>query len=77
MDLTYIGIEQTGTVYRNLSPARLYEEAIARDEAQVADGGPLVAETGKYTGRSPDDKFVVDETSSRQDIWWGKVNRPL
>ena len=77
MDLTYLGIGQPGRVYRNLTPARLYEEAIARGEAHIADHGPLVAETGKYTGRSPDDKFIVEEPSSQQDIWWGKVNRPF
>ena len=74
-DLSYLGLEHTGRLYRNLSPPRLYEEAIARGEAQVADGGPLVAETGRYTGRSPDDKFIIEEPSSRDDIWWGQVNQ--
>jgi phosphoenolpyruvate carboxykinase (ATP) len=46
-------------------------------EGVIARHGPIVAETGKYTGRSPDDKFVVEEASGKDKIWWGKVNRPL
>ena len=71
------GIRNTGTVHWNYSPARLYEEAIRRDEAVLAPEGPLVAETGVHTGRSPNDKFVVEEPSSKGDIWWGSVNRPV
>ena len=68
------GIRCIGTVHWNLPPARLYEEAVRRGEAQITAGGPLVASTGVHTGRSPNDKFVVEEPSSKDDIWWGKVN---
>ncbi len=71
------GIQNTGTVYWNLPVARLYEQAILRGEAQLAPEGPLIAETGAHTGRSPNDKFVVEEPSSKDDIWWGSVNRPV
>lgn len=71
------GIRNAANVYWNLPPARLYEEAVKRDEAVIAPGGPLVAETGKFTGRSPKDKFTVREASSEADIWWGEVNRPI
>ena len=74
--LDHHGIDCTGTVHWNLPPARLYEEALRRGEAQLAMGGPLVASTGVHTGRSPNDKFVVEEPSSKDDIWWGKVNVP-
>jgi len=53
------GIAHTGPVYWNLTTAQLYEEAVKRSEGVVAHGGPLVVETGKHTGRSPKDKYVV------------------
>jgi phosphoenolpyruvate carboxykinase (ATP) len=75
------GLEQLGItpqqIYWNLAPGALYEEAVRRNEAHIAHGGALVSETGKYTGRSPNDKFVVKEPSSEANIWWGKVNSPF
>ena len=53
------------------------EEALRRGEAQLAAEGPLVARTGQHTGRSPNDKFVVKEPSSENDVDWGKVNQPF
>lgn len=64
-------------VYLNLSVAQLYEEALRRCEAQLSQTGALVAYTGRYTGRSPQDKFIVKEPSSAEKIWWGTVNQPL
>jgi phosphoenolpyruvate carboxykinase (ATP) len=55
----------------------LYTHALRRDEGALADGGPLVVDTGKFTGRSPKDKFVVREPGSEDRIWWGDVNQPL
>ena len=76
------GIEEQGlagarTVYWNLSPAELYEQAVRRGEAVIAADGALVCHTGEFTGRSPNDKFVVEEAGTRDAIWWGKVNRPI
>jgi phosphoenolpyruvate carboxykinase (ATP) len=51
--------------------------ALTRGEALLAEGGPLCVDTGRYTGRSPQDKFVVQEPQSEDRIWWGKVNQPL
>src|SRR5206468_5958327 len=67
----------TDRVGWNLSVPALYEEAIRRNEALIAAGGPLACKTGQHTGRSPNDKFVVREPSSDADILWGKVNRPM
>ncbi len=64
-------------VHHNLSVPALYEAAVRRDEGVIAAGGPLVVRTGVHTGRSPKDKFVVDEGASRDKIWWGEVNRPI
>jgi phosphoenolpyruvate carboxykinase (ATP) len=61
----------------NLPTPTLYEEALKRNEAIMAHLGPLVVRTGQYTGRSPNDKFIVDEPTSRGCVWWGEVNRPI
>ena len=76
------GIEKLGiigpkAVYRNLSPAQLVEAALRRGEGTLSNTGALVVTTGKYTGRSPDDKFIVDTEGVHNDIAWGKVNRPI
>ena len=71
------GIETSGTAYWNLSPAGLYEHSIRRGEARLAEHGPLVAVTGEHTGRSPNDRFLVRDPASAEDIWWGKVNVPF
>ena len=64
-------------VRANLSVAELYEDAIRAGEGIVAAEGPLVVRTGKHTGRSPQDKFLVKEPWSSDKIWWGEVNRPI
>ncbi len=71
------GIETSGTAYWNLPEARLYEEALRRGEAAMASEGPLVTATGEHTGRAANDKFVVREPSTENDVWWGKVNKPF
>jgi phosphoenolpyruvate carboxykinase (ATP) len=77
LDLSKVGLANVSEVYHNLSTPALYEEAIRRGEGEVGHLGPLVVSTGKYTGRSADDKFVVREPSSEDRIWWGKINRPF
>src|SRR5262249_43843791 len=64
------GIAATGSVISNPSTPLLYEHAIARGEARLGEGGPLVVDTGVHTGRSPKDKFVVREPGSESRIWW-------
>ncbi|MCA9927717.1 MAG: phosphoenolpyruvate carboxykinase (ATP) [Anaerolineales bacterium] len=71
------GIRNPGTVYWNLSTPMLYEQVIRRREGLLAHLGPIVVHTGDHTGRSPNDKFTVKEPTSENDIWWGKVNRPI
>ncbi|MFQ5349624.1 MAG: phosphoenolpyruvate carboxykinase (ATP) [Thermoanaerobaculia bacterium] len=70
-------IESSGRVYWNLSPARLYEEALGRGEAVLAADGPLLARTGDRTGRSPNDRFLVRGETEAESVWWGEVNRPI
>ena len=61
----------------NLSTAELYELALAEGEGLLAANGPLVVKTGKHTGRSPKDKFIVVEPTSEANVWWGDVNHPI
>lgn len=71
------GISNIGNVVYNGTRSRLVEEAVKRDEGHLVEGGPFAAFTGQHTGRSPNDKFIVDEPTSRENVWWGDVNRPF
>ena len=71
------GITPSRAVLWNPTTPVLYEHALRRDEGRIAHGGPLVVDTGRHTGRSPQDKFVVREPQSEGRIWWGSVNTPL
>jgi len=75
--LTQQGLGGDRTAYWNLSAARLTEESLRRGETRLAAGGALVALTGQHTGRSPNDRFVVEEDATKGEIWWGDVNRPI
>ncbi|MBT3307198.1 MAG: phosphoenolpyruvate carboxykinase (ATP), partial [Alphaproteobacteria bacterium] len=68
------GLGNVGNAYWNLSAPQLYTESLARNEGLLADGGALVTVTGQHTGRSPNDRFVVEEATTRDDICWGAVN---
>ncbi len=70
VDLSVHGINPVGVVVWNPSTPVLYEHAIARHEARLGEGGPMVVDTGKHTGRSPQDKFIVREPGSEDRIWW-------
>jgi phosphoenolpyruvate carboxykinase (ATP) len=71
------GLDPEGRVYWNPTTSLLYTHALARDEAQLAEGGPLVVDTGRHTGRSAKDKFFVREPKSEDRIAWGEVNQPI
>ncbi|MFC1846007.1 phosphoenolpyruvate carboxykinase (ATP) [Chloroflexota bacterium] len=77
LGLNSYGIKNVGSIYRNLSTPALYEETVKRSEGHIAHLGPIVVRTGHYTGRSPEDKFIVKEESSQDKIWWGKSNKPF
>ena len=65
------------SIHLDMVPAELVEEALAHHEGKLASNGSLVVETGKYTGRSPKDRFVVDTPNVHETIAWGNVNVPI
>ena len=71
------GVHASRPVLANLSMPALVAEAVRRDEGKLSMDGALVVATGVHTGRSAQDKFVVDEPSITGDVWWGKVNNRL
>ncbi|MBM3745552.1 MAG: phosphoenolpyruvate carboxykinase (ATP), partial [Acidobacteria bacterium] len=70
------GLTNLHRVYWNLPTGALYEESVFRGEGILAHLGPLVVNTGKHTGRSAADKFIVQEPTTEEKIWWGEYNRP-
>jgi phosphoenolpyruvate carboxykinase (ATP) len=77
VDLNEHGITPAGRVHYSPTTALLYTHALGRRDGRLAEGGPLVVDTGVHTGRSPNDKFLVREPASEDRIWWSKVNRDL
>ena len=75
--LDQLGIRNLNNAYWNLTTPALYEQVVFRHEGLLAHLGPVIVRTGAYTGRSPNDKFIVKEPSSEKNIWWGDVNRPF
>jgi phosphoenolpyruvate carboxykinase (ATP) len=71
------GLGNLGVVYWNLTSAALYGEALFRREGTLAHMGPLVVNTGKHTARAANDKFIVREPTTENNIWWGQYNRPF
>ena len=75
--LEHFGLEQLGAVHENLPPARLVEAAVRRREGMISATGALAARTGKRTGRSPKDRFIVENDVTRGEVAWGAVNKPV
>lgn len=75
-DLSAHGIT-VESVYRNVSPPVLYELALQEAGCTVASTGALIADSGEKTGRSPLEKRIVEENSTKEEVWWGSVNVPI
>ncbi|NIJ20147.1 phosphoenolpyruvate carboxykinase (ATP) [Sphingomonas naasensis] len=71
------GIATGAQLFWNLETAPLVEHALRRGEAKLGRDGPLVVTTGKHTGRSANDKFIVRDAETEATVWWGKVNKPM
>ena len=76
IELKELGLKDQ-SVYRNLKVGELVDDIVANNEGLIGLRGAAMVDTGIYTGRSPNDKYIVDEPSSNSDIWWGPVNQKL
>lgn len=77
VSLAQQGLETSATIHANLGTAALVEHALAKGEGQLAAHGPLVVETGKFTGRSVKDKYIVRDAGTEDNIFWGAINQPM
>ena len=71
------GVAAGPTVHANLTAAPLIEHALRRGEGRLSADGAFMAVTGVHTGRSVQDKFVVDDPEVHDQVWWGKINQPM
>ncbi len=76
VDLSQYGLKPSGNVHWNMGPEELHQMAVDLDEARLTSDSVLLAVTGERTGRSPNDRFIVDEAGMAEEVWWGEVNRP-
>jgi phosphoenolpyruvate carboxykinase (ATP) len=70
------GLTQLGHVYWNLPTEALYEEFIFRGEGKISHLGPMLVTSGKHTARAASDKYIVQEGTTEENVWWGEYNRP-
>ena len=77
LDLDSIGLNKVDKVHRNLSIENLIEETVKNGEGIIGPKGATIVDTGQFTGRSPKDKYIVDEPSSSNKVWWGPVNKKI
>ena len=75
--LRSIGLHNLGDINYNLAAPELYEQALMYEEGILSEHGALCVNSVPYTGRRANDKFVVEEDGSKEDVWWGKVNKPF
>lgn len=75
--LSYLDLTTSGKIHFNLPPAELVEHALARKEGNLTSTGALMADTGKFTGRSPKDRYIVKDEKTSDAVWWGDINIPF
>ncbi len=73
-DLGKIGLRNVDNVFWNLSPAELVEETLMQGMGMLSHTGALAIDTGEFTGRSPKDRFIVEDDITRDAVWWGDIN---
>lgn len=76
-DLSTLGLGHVRNVFWNLNASELVEETIMNGQGVLSDTGALAIETGEFTGRSPKDRFIVKDTYTENDVWWGDINIPF
>ncbi|TDG37264.1 phosphoenolpyruvate carboxykinase (ATP) [Pedobacter changchengzhani] len=73
-DLSYLNLKSGIEIKYQLSPAQLVEEALKNNEGTLASSGALAIDTGKFTGRSPKDRFIVCDAITEHEVWWSDIN---
>ena len=73
-DLLELGLTNVKGVLWNLTAAELVEESLKNGEGQLTDTGALMVRTGKFTGRSPKDRYIVKDDITKDKVWWGDIN---
>ena len=76
-NLKELGLKDISKVHWNLSPSKLTEISIEKRMGRKANSGALAINTGKFTGRSPKDRFIVKDTLTESAVWWGDINIPF
>lgn len=77
VDLSYLGFRSDQACFYQYSPAQLTAFALEQDEGVLTADGVLVVDTGVFKGRSPRDRFIVEDDVTKDKVWWGEVNIPL
>ena len=75
--LDEIGLKKVKKAYWNLSPSELIEIALQNRESQLSNNGALMCDTGRFTGRSPKDRYIVKDELTKDSVWWGNINIPM
>jgi phosphoenolpyruvate carboxykinase (ATP) len=77
LDAKTLNLKSVGKVYQNLSFDELFEHESRNNEGKISENGTMMVDTGKFTGRSPKDKYFVEQAPSADNIAWGKINKPV
>ena len=77
LGLNNLGLIGKNAVFRNLPVEALVQDIIANNEGSIAANGAAMVDTGRYTGRSPKDKYIVKERTCSENIWWGPINQEI
>ncbi|MFD1553554.1 phosphoenolpyruvate carboxykinase (ATP) [Putridiphycobacter roseus] len=73
--LKQIGLENVGNTFWNLTPSELVEDIVILGQGVLTDSGAIAIETGEFTGRSPQDRFIVCDAKTEDAVWWGNINQ--
>ena len=73
-NLKTLGLGNVANAFWNLPPAQLVEESLILGMGELASSGALAIDTGEFTGRSPKDRFIVEDDITRDTVWWGNIN---
>ena len=76
-DLSKLGIKNITKTNWNLSPKELSDITVLKKMGKISSKGALSVNTGKFTGRSPKDRFIVKDETTKDDVWWGDINIPF